>query len=78
MPMIHARLSVEIEVTEKEFKKVVEESREDRDDDGCDDIPIPEYLIVRAKPCDWDDGGYIPGDWLEEDIYCMGGMSNED
>lgn len=71
MPKIHARMSVEIEVTEAEFKKIVEESREDRDNDGCDDIPIPENLIARAKPCDWDDGGYIPGEWLEEDIYCL-------
>lgn len=70
MPKIHARLSIEIEVTEDEFKKIVEESREDRDNDGCDDIPIPENLIERAKPCDWDDGGYIPGEWLEEDVYC--------
>lgn len=68
MRKIHARLSVEIEVTEVEFNKIVEEARMDRDNDGCDNIPIPEHLIARAKPCDWDDCGYIPGSWLEWDI----------
>lgn len=66
MPKIHARMSVEIEVTEAEFKKIVEESK---NGDGCiDDSLLEDWMIVRAKPCDWDDGGYIPGPWLEADV----------
>lgn len=68
MPKIHARMSVEIEVTEAEFKKIVAEAK--HRNGACGDLPLSmyEHLIVRAKPCDWDDGGYIPGPWLEEDI----------
>lgn len=70
MPKIHARMSVEIEVTENEFKKIVEES-------DNDDVCLEDWMIVRAKPCDWDSGGYIPGPWLEEDVYCHENGTNE-
>lgn len=61
MKKIHARLSVEIEVTDEEFDELLEEY------DG-DDMEIPEDWIDRAKPSNWDDGGYIPGDWFQADI----------
>ena len=66
MPKIHARMSVEIEVTEAEFKKIVANAT---DEHGIvQDSEIPWHMITRAKSCDWDDGGYIPGMWLDEDI----------
>lgn len=66
MPKIHARMSVEIEVTEAEFNKIVQNAT---DEHGIvDDSEIPWHLESRAKLCDWDDGGYIPGMWLEADI----------
>lgn len=66
MPKIHARMSVEIEVTEAEFNKIVANAT---DEHGIvQDSEIPWHLTTRAKSCDWDDGGYIPGPWLEEDI----------
>lgn len=67
MPKIHARMSVEIEVSETEFKKIVANAT---DEHGIvQHSAIPWHLTTRAKPCDWDDGGYIPGIWLEEDIW---------
>ena len=68
MRKIHARLSVEIEVTDKEFEQIVEEAK--LPNGSCDDVPLSLFhnLLGRAKPCDWDDEGYIPGPWLEEDI----------
>ena len=70
MRKIHARLSVEIEVSDKEFEEIVEEAKLESDSDGCEDVPLSLFhdLLGRAKPCDWDDEGYIPGPWLEEDI----------
>ena len=74
MRKIHARMSVEIEVSEKEFEQIVDRSRLESDSDGCEDVYLEEWMIARAKPCDWDDGGYIPGPWLEDDIdYPEGG-----
>ena len=64
MRKIHARMSVEIEVSEKEFEQIVDRSRLE-----SNDVYLEEWMIARAKPCDWDDGGYIPGPWLEDDIY---------
>ena len=68
MRKIHARLSVEIVVSDKEFDEIVEEAKLPHG--SCDDVPLSLFhdLIGRAKPCDWDDEGYIPGPWLEEDI----------
>ena len=67
MPKIHARMSVEIEVTEAEFRKIVQGSREDHDE--CHyDVDLCDWMITRAKPCDWDSGGYIPSQWLQEDM----------
>lgn len=66
MRKIHARLSVEIEVSDKEFEKIVGWAK--GKNGYIHDLVIPDFLIARAKPCDWDDGGYIPGPWLEESI----------
>ena len=68
MRKIHARLSVEIEVSDKEFEEIVEEAK--LPNGSYDYVPLSLFhdLLGRAKPCDWDDEGYIPGPWLEEDI----------
>ena len=63
MPKIHARMSVEIEVTEAEFKKIVKKA-----EDHVEELWLEDWMITRAKPCDWDEGGYIPDEWLEYDI----------
>lgn len=67
MKKIHARLSVEIEVSDEEFDKIVEEAKIPC---GYTDVPLDMFpeLIDRAKPCDWDEQGYIPNDWLIWDI----------
>lgn len=70
MKKIHARLSVEIEVTDAEFAEIVKMSRDGRE--FLSDVPLGyapfERLIAKAKPCDWDDCGYIPAEWLQWDI----------
>lgn len=69
MPKIHARMSVEIDVTEAEFKEIVAKAK-DKDGEICD-TEIPYWVVLcgdRVSQCDWDDGGYIPGPWLEDDI----------
>ena len=68
MRKIHARMSVEIEVSDKEFEEIVNEAK--LPNGSYDDVPLSmfDHLIVRAKPCDWDDEGYIPGVWLKWDI----------
>ena len=78
MKKIHARLSVEIEVTDEEFEEIVEEAK--CPNEWYDDIPLSlyEHLIVRAKPCYWDDCGYIPGPWLEEDIKYPEGVEDDE
>lgn len=69
MKKIHARLSVEIVVSDEEFERIVNDAG---GRDFCDDIDDFFYLypdmIQRAKPCDWDDFGYVPGQWLQDDI----------
>ena len=70
MPKIHARMSVEFEVPDEVFKRIVADAKDDQG--NICDTEIPLYLGIKPVPCDWDDGGYIPGAWLEEDIYCLG------
>jgi len=70
MPKIHARLSVEFDVSDHEFNAIV---RNAKDENGniYPMIDMPDILIAklnRAKPCDWDEYGYIPDSWLEWDI----------
>ena len=69
MRKIHARLSVEIVVSDEEFDQIVEEAG---GSDNCDDIDQFFYrhpeMLKRVKPCDWDDFGYVPGPWLQDDV----------
>lgn len=69
MAKVHARLSIEIDLTDEEFRKIVE-SAKDKSGNICD-TEIPNWVTLnnsKITQCDWDDGGYIPGPWLEEDI----------
>ena len=72
MKKLHMRLSVELEVTDEQFAEVVQIANESG---WCDDVEygmIPRSIQAmieagRYTTCDWDDGGYIPGPWIEED-----------
>ena len=66
MAKIHARMSVEFDVPDDVFNNIVE-SAKDKHGNICD-VEIPLYLGIKPVPSDWDDGGYVPGPWLEEDI----------
>ena len=83
MPKIHARMSVEIEVTEEQFKQVMElagwKPHKSLADVDIGTLPrcIQEINLSKSVPCDWDDGGYIPGSWLEYDIVESGLVSWE-
>lgn len=69
MKKIHARLSVEIVVSDEEFEQIVEEAG---GKDNCDDIDGFFYnhpeMLQRAQPCNWDNFGYVPGQWLQTDV----------
>lgn len=76
MQKIHVRLSVELEIPDKTFKKIV------------DDAIMPNGIVLdtevswlkdfvdfsTAKPVlkGWDDGGYIPSSWLMYDAVESG------
>ena len=73
MPKLHMRLSVELDVTEEQFTKIVEDAR--YHNSVCDvEFPqLPPIVqsdieIMKFSPCDWDEGGYIPSSWLEYDM----------
>ena len=74
MPKLHMRLSVEIEVTDNELQKIVDEQLT-MFGRGCDveyaELPRSVQVKLETKqfePCDWDEGGYIPNNWLEYDM----------
>lgn len=77
MQKIHVRLSVEVEVPDKTFKKIVDDAIW-----GSGDVLDTEVSWLKdfvdfsnAKPCldgGWDEGGYIPGNWLAYDAVESG------
>ena len=78
MAKLHMRCSVEIEVTDKELQEIVDEQLT-MFGRGCDveyaDLPRSVQVKIETKqfePCDWDDGGYIPENWLEYDMEGSG------
>ena len=78
MAKLHMRLSVEIDVTDKELQKIVDEQLT-MFGCGCDveyaELPRSVQVKIETKqfePCDWDDGGYIPDNWLTYDAVDSG------
>ena len=70
MAKLHMRLSVEIDVTDKEFREIVE--RQLNEFGGATNVEYAELPrsvqtkieIKKFEPSDYDDGGYIPQEWL--------------
>ena len=74
MPKLHMRLSVELEVTEEQLINIVENARNPMykalDDVEYAELPHEIQAMIdikRFEPCDWDEGGYIPDEWLRYD-----------
>lgn len=68
MKKLHMRLSIELEVTDKQFAEITEISKGYDVEYGM--IPRSIQAQIEAgkfTPCDWDNGGYIPGDWIAWD-----------
>lgn len=75
MQKLHVRLSVEVKVPDKLFRKIVDEAMYN----GClCDIEVSwlkdHVDFDTAKPVleGWDEGGYVPGSWLEYDAIESG------
>ena len=78
MAKLHMRLSVEIDVTNEELQGIVDEQLT-MFGRGCDveyaELPRSVQVKIETKqfePCDWDEGGYIPENWLEYDMADSG------
>ena len=72
MKKLHMRLSVELEVTDEQFAELVRIANEDHwwGDVEYGMIPRSVQAMIEAgkyTSCDWDNGGYIPGSWIEWD-----------
>ena len=75
MPKLHIRLSVEVDVTNEEFRQIAEEAIMPFGG-GAYDVDYPtlpinvrnRLAIKDFKLCDWDEGGYIPDSWMEYDM----------
>ena len=71
MAKLHIRLSVEIEVTEEQLRHICYNLGDKRPGYEPDDVNVNqlpgEIDLSKAIHCDWDEGGYIPGSWLEYD-----------
>lgn len=82
MAKIHARLSVEIEVTEEQLRQIYYKIGKRNPGFDADDIDVnklPDGIDLKnAKACDWDEGGYIPGSWLEFDAVEAGIVKAEE
>lgn len=76
MQKLHVRLSVEVKVPDKLFKKIVDEHNEPLF--GLCDVDAEEIKDEidwdSAKPVfeGWDNGGYIPAGWLTYDAVESG------
>lgn len=78
MAKLHMRLSVEIDVTDKELQEIVDrQNREWKSLTDTEYAELPRSVQVKIEtkkfePCDWDDGGYIPDSWLTYDAVDSG------
>jgi len=75
MAKLHARVSMVIDVPKEKLREIMKLHEVDGDFD-LNDIKGVDWS--QAKPCDWDDGGYIPGSWLQYDLVDAGIVSVEE
>lgn len=71
MAKLHARLSVEIDVTEEQLRYIYYTLGNKKHNYEPNDVDINilpcDIDLNSATVCDWDYGGYVPGSWLEYD-----------
>lgn len=76
MQKLHIRLSVEVEIPDELFKKIVDEAITPNWGVCDTDVSYLKDFIdfSTAKPVleGWDDGGYIPSSWLMYDAVESG------
>ena len=76
MQKIHVRLSVELKVPDKVFKKIVDEATMPNGNVSDTEVSwLKDFVdFDTAKPVfeGWDDGGYIPDSWLTYDAVESG------
>lgn len=76
MQKIHVRLSVEVKIPDKLFRKIVDEHKTTKS--GLYDVEVSEIKDLidwdTAVPVfeGWDEGGYIPSEWLTYDAVESG------
>lgn len=76
MQKIHVRLSVELKIPDKLFKKIVDDNNTEQF--GMCDVDVEDIKDLidwdTAKPVfkGWDNGGYIPAEWLTYDAVDSG------
>lgn len=71
MAKLHARLSVEIDVTEEQLRYIyytLGNKKPNYEPHDVDINMLPDSIdLNNATVSDWDYGGYIPSSWLEYD-----------
>lgn len=76
MPRIHARVTIELDVTDEEFHRIMEDCTTADGSMVCDyDLSEEEVarFIKYGKVAEgWDDPGYIPDNWLTFDAVDSG------
>lgn len=81
MPKLHMRVSVELDITENQFRKIIDrslscsEGRKHLCDVDYEMLPRDVKAMIDIKKfdvCDWDEGGYIPDSWLGYDAEDSG------
>lgn len=76
MQKLHVRLSVELKIPDKLFKKIVDDNNTEQF--GVCDVDVEDIKDLidwdTAKPVfdGWDNGGYIPAEWLTYDAVESG------
>lgn len=78
MAKLHMRCSIELDLPDDLFRKIVDNQLEQWKQ-CCDveyaELPRAVQVMIETKqfePCDWDDGGYVPQTWLEDDARHSG------
>jgi hypothetical protein len=73
MAKLHMRCSIELDVPDKVFKEIVDRQLQEYGqvtETEYWELPLLVQQMINTKnfePCDWDDGGYVPQEWLEFD-----------